>query len=139
MKKKHIAGIVIIGVAIAVIISTLGDASTYVSFGEALMLAESGKNAKVHVVGELVRDENGQPLGIEPTEDRLAVYFRMADQNGEEQRVLYNEPMPPDLLRSEQVVVVGNFSNGQFKADQILLKCPSKYQDENVRVEAVRQ
>jgi cytochrome c-type biogenesis protein CcmE len=139
MKKKHLAGVIIIGVAIAVIVSTLGDASTYVSFSEARSMAESGKNAKVHVVGQLVRDDSGQARGVEPTDDKLAVHFMMADNNNEVQRVFYNEPMPPDLLRSEQVVVVGNYRNGQFEADQILLKCPSKYQDENVAVEATVQ
>ncbi|MEQ8807932.1 MAG: cytochrome c maturation protein CcmE, partial [Imperialibacter sp.] len=35
MKKSHIFGIIIIAVAVMVIVSTAGDASTYVSFGEA--------------------------------------------------------------------------------------------------------
>jgi len=40
--------------------------------------------------------------------------------------------MPPDFLRSEKVVVNGNYQNSQFIAKKILLKCPSKYQEQKL-------
>ena len=49
-----------------------------------------------------------------------------------EQKVYYNEPMPPDFTRSEKVVVIGNYQNNDFVARKILLKCPSKYQEEKI-------
>jgi cytochrome c-type biogenesis protein CcmE len=49
-----------------------------------------------------------------------------------EQKVYYKDPMPPDLLKSDQVVVVGSYNQGTFVADKILLKCPSKYQEEKL-------
>jgi cytochrome c-type biogenesis protein CcmE len=44
--------------------------------------------------------------------------------------------MPPDFTRSEKVVVIGSYREGTFVATKILLKCPSKYQDQtlNARV-----
>jgi cytochrome c-type biogenesis protein CcmE len=56
------------------------------------------------------------------------------DDNGKEQKIEYNEPMPADMLRSEKVVVVGSYQGDQFKASKIILKCPSKYQEQNVNV-----
>ena len=56
MKKSSIVGIVVIAVAVVIIISTAGDASSYVSFDEAYEMAENGKTDKVHVVGELKKD-----------------------------------------------------------------------------------
>ena len=53
--------------------------------------------------------------------------------------MLNKEPMPPDFLRSEQVVVVGKYTDDVFVADQILMKCPSKYQEESVQVEGIRE
>jgi cytochrome c-type biogenesis protein CcmE len=135
MKKSHILGIAVIGIAILVIITTAGDASTYVSFHE----AEAMPGSKVHVVGTLKTDEQGGIVGIEPSADKLAFSFLMVDNSNNTKRVYYNEPMPPDFQRSEQVVVIGAYRNDQFFADQILLKCPSKYQEEGVRTSAALQ
>ena len=137
MKKSHIIGIVVIAIAVFVIISTAGDASTYVTFDEAKALFESGSGKKVHVVGQLKKDNQGEIIGIEHSEDKLTVTFLMVDNNQKTNKVFYNKPMPPDLKQSEQVVVVGQFKNEVFYANQILLKCPSKYEEESLQVSAV--
>ena len=129
MKKSHIFGIIIIAVAIMIIISTAGDASTYVNFGEAKELSESGDDQKIHVVGELKKSADGKPIGLATSPDKLSFSFQMIDHNGLEQKVIFNEPMPADFLRSEQVVVVGAYRNDSFIASKILMKCPSKYNE----------
>lgn len=134
MKKTHIFGIVIIAIAVMIIIITAGDASTYVTFLEAKKMASEGKNKKIHVVGQLKKDEDNNVAGLQVTEDKLSVSFLMVDSENTEQKVYYNEPMPPDLLRSEQVVVIGAFKENVFIADKILLKCPSKYQEEEIKL-----
>ena len=137
MKKSHIIGIVVIAIAVFVIISTAGDASTYVTFEEAKSISDSGDDKKVHIVGQLKKDEDGQILGVEPSEDKLTVTFLMVDNNQVTNKVFYNKPMPPDLKQSEQVVVVGQYKDDLFIANQILLKCPSKYEEESLQVSAV--
>ena len=132
MKKSYIFGIIIIAAAIMMIVSTAGDASSYVSFQDAHDMAVNGNNTKIHVVGELKKDQEGNILGLEPSSDKLSFQFVMVDENGMEQQVFYNEPMPADFIRSEQVVVIGSFQNETFVADKILMKCPSKYQEETV-------
>ena len=117
-----------------IIISTAGDASTYVNFGEAKELSESGDDQKIHVVGELKKSADGKPIGLATSPDKLSFSFQMIDHNGLEQKVIFNEPMPADFLRSEQVVVVGAYRNDSFIASKILMKCPSKYQDEKVEI-----
>ncbi|MFY0626267.1 MAG: cytochrome c maturation protein CcmE [Reichenbachiella sp.] len=134
MKKSHIFGILIIGVAIMVIMSTAGDASTYVGFKEAQEMASDGVDKKIHVVGLLKKNETGDVLGIEKSPDMLAFSFVLVDNEGLEQRVYFNEPMPADFLRSEQVVVVGAYHGDKFLASKILMKCPSKYQEETIEV-----
>lgn len=132
MKKSYIFGIIIIAAAIMMIVSTAGDASSYVSFQDAHDMALDGNNTKIHVVGELKKDQDGNILGLVPSSDKLSFQFIMVDENGMEQQVFYNEPMPADFVRSEQVVVIGSFKNESFVADKILMKCPSKYQEETV-------
>ena len=134
MKKTHIFGIVIIAIAVMIIIITAGDASTYVTFREAIKMAADGNNKKIHVVGQLKKDNEGNVQGLQVTEDKLSVSFLMIDNENTEQKIYYNEPMPPDLQRSEQVVVIGSFKEDVFVADKILLKCPSKYQEEEIKL-----
>ncbi|REE01704.1 cytochrome c maturation protein CcmE domain-containing protein [Marinoscillum furvescens] len=134
MKKSHILGILIIAMAIVVIMSTAGDASAYVTFEDAKEMASSGNANKIHVVGKLRKDENGNVIGIHPSPNMLSFKFEMVDENNEIQTVYHANPMPTDFLRSEQVVVVGAYQNDRFVAEKILLKCPSKYQEEGVNV-----
>jgi cytochrome c-type biogenesis protein CcmE len=134
MKTTHIIGILVIAVAIVVIITTTGDAGRYLSFAEAYEMAQKGSKTQIHVVGQLKRDATGQITGITPSPDMLSFRFVMVDQNGREEEVFYAKPVPTDFARSEQVVVIGSFRNDRFIADEILLKCPSKYQEEEIKV-----
>jgi cytochrome c-type biogenesis protein CcmE len=134
MKKSHLFIIIVIAMAIAIIATTAGDASTYVNFDTAEQLAKSGSKKDIHVVGELKKDAQGNVVGIREGADRVSFSFIMVDDNGREQTVFYNEPMPTDLIKSEKVVVIGSYAGEDFNASKILLKCPSKYQEENVKI-----
>ena len=136
MKKSHIVAIVVIVVAIAIIFATAGDASTYVNFDQAFEMASAGNTKSIHVVGELKKDESGNIIGMDKSPDNLSFSFTLLDDNKKEQKVYYNEPMPPDFARSEKVVVIGSYKGENFIANKILLKCPSKYQEQklNARV-----
>lgn len=134
MKKSHILFIVVIAAAIGILVSTAGDASTYVGFGEAYKLAAAGNKKDIHVVGELTKDSSGKVTGIEQGADKVSFAFMLVDENGKQQKVEYDEPMPQDFTKSEKVVVIGRYQGDVFKASKILLKCPSKYQEQNVSV-----
>jgi cytochrome c-type biogenesis protein CcmE len=133
MKRTHIIAILVIATAIAIIVSTAGDASTYVTFDKAYQMASAGNKTSIHVVGELKKDAQGEITGLEKSADNLSFSFVLLDENGKEQKVYYNEPMPPDFTRSEKVVVIGSYRGDLFVADKILLKCPSKYQDTKLK------
>jgi cytochrome c-type biogenesis protein CcmE len=132
MKKTHIIAILVIAAAIAIIVSTAGDASTYVSFDQAYQMASTGNTTSIHVVGELKKGPDGSVVGLEPSPDMLSFSFVLVDEARKEQTVYYNEPMPPDFTRSEKIVVIGGFQGERFVASKILLKCPSKYQEQKL-------
>jgi cytochrome c-type biogenesis protein CcmE len=134
MKTSHILIIIVIAVAIGIIITTAGDASTYVTFEQAHEMALAGKRNNIHVVGILKKDRQGNIIGMQEGADKVSCSFVLIDDNGKEQRVDFNEPMPPDLIRSEKVVVIGSYEGERFRATKILLKCPSKYQEKEVNV-----
>jgi cytochrome c-type biogenesis protein CcmE len=134
MKKGHIIGLGIIAIAIVIIMTSIGDASSYESFNTALEMKEDGEDKAIHVVGKLKKDAAGEVSGLEIREDKTSFTFLLVDNEGTTQKVFYNEPVPADFQRSEQVVVIGAYRNQEiFVADKILMKCPSKYQETDVQ------
>ncbi len=134
MKNSAAFSVVFIGIVLIIIVTTYGDASTYVSFIEAKELYSNGNMSKIHVVGKLNRDDKDNIKGIEKSPDMLSFSFEMVDEKGLKENVFYGEPMPPDFLMSEQIVVIGSYNNNKFVADEILLKCPSKYTEEKIKI-----
>jgi cytochrome c-type biogenesis protein CcmE len=134
MKKGHIIGLGIIAIAIVIIMTSIGDASSYESFTTAWEMKEDGDDKAIHVVGQLKKDGAGQVTGLEVGEDKTSFTFMLVDNEGTEQKVFYNEPVPADFQRSESVVVIGSYREKEiFVADKILMKCPSKYQETDVQ------
>jgi len=134
MKKGHIIGLGIIAIAIVIIMTSIGYASSYESFNTAWEMKEDGEDKSIHVVGQLKKDQAGEVSGIEVGEDKVSFTFLLVDNEGTEQKVFYNEPVPADFQRSEQVVVIGSYREKEiFVSDKILMKCPSKYQETDVQ------
>jgi cytochrome c-type biogenesis protein CcmE len=115
--------------------STSGDASTYVCFAEARELAAEGEEEKVHVVGTLPKDAAGKIVGVQyqPEQDPNLFRFLLRDEKQEEMEVVYFDHKPADFERSEKIVVVGSVKGNHFEADKILMKCPSKYNEGEVK------
>jgi len=129
MKKSSIAGIVIIALAIGIIISTYADSSTYGSFTDA-----RETETELHVVGQLNKEKE---LYYEPQKDANYFAFYMKDNQGKESKVVFNGSKPQDFERSEQIVLTGKMVGNEFHASKILMKCPSKYTNDQVEVTEV--
>jgi len=126
MKKSSILGIVVIAVFIAIIISIYGDSSTYASFAEA-----QKTEAELHVVGQLNKEKE---LIYNPTQNANYFSFYMLDEHGQECKVVFQGSKPQDFERSEQIVLTGKMVGQEFHASKILMKCPSKYNDQQIEV-----
>lgn len=122
MKKTHIILIVIIAVAIGAILTTLNNTSTYASFAEA---TESPDN-EFHIVGKLNKEKE---TVYNPKENANIFTFYMIDNKGLESKVVLHKNKPQDFERSEQIVLIGKMQGNEFHASEILMKCPSKYND----------
>lgn len=127
MKKIHIIGLVIIAVAIGVILTRSKDYSTYADFGT----AKENTDHEYHVVGRL---NKSKPQIYNPTQDPNRFEFYMVDEKGDESLVVYKGAKPDGFDQTEKIVVAGNYGKDEFQASQILMKCPSKYVDENKNV-----
>ena len=59
--------------------------------------------------------------------------FFMKDEKGNEMKVIYEGAIPNNFETATSVVVTGSYQNGYFHAKDILTKCPSKYEEQNVQ------
>lgn len=122
MKRTHIAIIVFIAIAIGAIMVTINDASTYVGFTK----AAENPGTKYTVIGYLDKEA---PMNYNPKANRF--YFTAVDKEGNKQKVFYNQPKPQDFERSEEITMKGFATDSAFVASEILMKCPSKYNEQN--------
>lgn len=126
MKNAHIIAIAVIAIAVAILITASKDVTTYANFNQA---AQSGE--KVKLVGQLVKDK---PVEYNPEKDPNYMSFWLRDEKGEVRQVILHTKKPQDFERSEQIVLTGQMQGTQFEAADMLLKCPSKYKDQEVYV-----
>lgn len=123
MQKKYIIG----GIIILVFIIWAGY-----SFKSALTPYVSIEDAKaaqrtVQVKGERMGSGN---FDIQTNKFN----FRIKDEEGHLLNIVYEGPKPGNFDQASHVVCVGDYEDGVFKAREILVKCPSKYQEEGMDI-----
>jgi cytochrome c-type biogenesis protein CcmE len=119
MNKQRMVCLVIIAGFITYSVFIFQDSVTpYVTFAH----ARSVKNT-VQVKGSLVSPE------ITCIENGKLSQFVLRDDAGEELSVVYRGNKPEGLEQAAGIVVIGKYNNGQFWADKLLVKCPTKYQE----------
>jgi len=89
----------------------------YVSFDEA-----QKSSRRVQVAGGLIPDSTTY------VESDELLRFGMVEEGGETMTILYEGVKPGNFEEATQIVAIGSYSDGAFYADQLLVKCPSKYQ-----------
>ena len=73
-----------------------------------------------------------KPVVYDEMKDPNYFTFYMKDERGEERKVILNQGKPNDFEMSEQIVLTGKIKGEEFFASEMLLKCPSKYKDEEI-------
>lgn len=126
MKKASILILILIAAAIAAIVSSFGQFSTYETFASA-----SEKQGTIfHVVGFL--DTTAGKEQYDPLKDPNFFTFFAKDKKGATHKVIFNGARPQDFEKSEQLVMKGYMKDGNFHCSQIQMKCPSKYENDQI-------
>ncbi len=128
MKKIHIVGILLIAVSIGLLMSLSGDVATYGNFEQARLSGE-----RVKIAGELMKDKE---MNYEPEVDPNYFSFYIKDTNEEQAKVVLLAARPQDFELSEQIVLTGKMKGEEFIATEMLMKCPSKYKDEEIYIKS---
>ncbi|RZK42984.1 MAG: cytochrome c maturation protein CcmE [Pedobacter sp.] len=127
MRKSAIIGLITIAICIGFLVSLNADTDTYSNFAEA-----ASSNKEEHVMGYW---EKSKGMHYDAVKDPNHFGFFMKDEKGQVRQVVLNGTKPQDFERSEKLVLIGKMENETFYASKILMKCPSKYNDDLVEVQ----
>tara|TARA_R110000868_G_scaffold378658_3_gene644152 strand:- start:5866 stop:6261 length:396 start_codon:yes stop_codon:yes gene_type:complete len=117
MKPKVILGIVAIVAFTSLLMYNFGESiSTYTDFDTA------SKMNGAHVPGTW---DNTQDYGF--SKETMQFTFFMKDESGNVRKVVYPRPKPNNFEDADRLVVIGEMRENVFYANEMLMKCPSKY------------
>jgi cytochrome c-type biogenesis protein CcmE len=123
MKRIHLIILIFIVIAIAALVSFMGNLTTYDTVATA-----KGKPGKfVHLVAKL---DHNRPIEYDAVKNPNYLSFTAVDSLGSAVKVVYYNAKPDHLETSEKLVLKGAMKNEHFECKEILLKCPSKYKDD---------
>jgi cytochrome c-type biogenesis protein CcmE len=121
MRPRVVFGIVGIVLFTSLVMFNFSQSiSSYVDFEQAAQL--EGEN--IHVIGVW---DSTQPSGF--STQTMTFTFYMTDESGNSRRVVYPRPKPNNFEQADQIVVVGHMQGDTFVSRNMLVKCPSKYND----------
>ncbi len=127
MRKSAIVGLITIAICIGFLVSLNADTDTYSNFTEA-----ASSNKEEHVMGYW---EKSKGMHYDALKDPNHFSFFMKDEKGKVKKVVLSGTKPQDFERSEKIVLIGKMENDTFYASKILMKCPSKYNDNLVEIQ----
>jgi cytochrome c-type biogenesis protein CcmE len=120
MNLKVMIAVVLLAAAAAVGVTSFKKTMTpYIGFAEARTAS-----GLVQVNGKLADKD----YVLKPQEQFLS--FKLRDEHGEVMPVEYRGVIPGNFDQAVSVVAIGKYQGDHFEAQQLLVKCPSKYQAE---------
>ncbi|MDX1942302.1 MAG: cytochrome c maturation protein CcmE [Saprospiraceae bacterium] len=131
MKKIYIVAGLMVVAAVLLLMSTAKDVSISGTFSEAVQTQQ-----KMKITGQLSKDKE---MYYNPEEDPNYFSFYIKDSKGDERKVVLLASKPQDFELSEQITVTGKMKGDEFVATDLLMKCPSKYKDEQIYVKSEKE
>jgi cytochrome c-type biogenesis protein CcmE len=124
-KAKFLIGGVVVVAVVAVLIATSfgGSTSDYLTIAQAKALVPDQARAS-RVAGAIV------PESINWNTKEVRLTFEIKDETGS-LAISYRGPQPDMLVDAVEAVAIGKYdpSTQVFEADELLMKCPSKYEE----------
>ncbi len=118
MNVKVIVALALLAVAVGVGVTSFKKSVTpYITF------AEARRSSGLVQVNGVLADKQ---YVMKPNEQYLS--FRLKDEKGEVLPVEYHGTVPGNFDQATSIVAIGRYHDQKFVADQLLVKCPSKYQ-----------
>ena len=123
MKRAYWAGAVILLGFLALGLTTFTKSMTpYVTFEEAI-----DAHRTVQVMGALEKGTSSYDIATK------TLHFALVEEKSKRPLpVTYTDVKPANFEDAVSIVAIGRYENSAFVAEKLLVKCPSKYQGEEV-------
>ena len=112
-----VGGVLVVAFLAFGMTSFKSNLTPYVSFEEATRTAR-----KVQVAGGLIENSTRY------LDEEQKLHFILVEEDGDTMKVLYDGVKPGNFEEATQIVAIGTYEDEAFHAEQLLVKCPSKYQ-----------
>jgi cytochrome c-type biogenesis protein CcmE len=123
MNWKYFTGI---GIAVAfIVIALLSFQWNKIEYSDIAAAKASGK--KVQIIGSVDRSKS-----VDYNHEQNQLTFYMIDEKNIESKVIFAGSQPNNFSVAPSIVVKGQYRDSAFYAIEILTKCPSKYETQNV-------
>ena len=120
MKKGPVITAVVALIAMAgVVIAFMSNASPYVTIAQ----AKSAAGDRLHLAGDIIKPTVKNDL------IHHALSFDVKDKDGNVITVMHRGEPPQNMSEATQVVAIGKIEGDKFVSDELLVKCPSRYEE----------
>lgn len=134
--KFIIGGALIIALVIVLIVqATVSTGAYYLTVSELNARGATVVGERVRVSGAVVEDSENWNA------QEVTLRFAIHDESGAQLPIVFYGPRPDNFARAAEAIIEGELlADGNFKADTLLLKCPSRYEEEpeEIFVESIR-
>lgn len=124
---KFIIGgaLVIVLIVVLIVQATVSTGAYYLTVTELQQRVPSIYGERVRVSGTVVDDSEDWNA------QEVTLRFAISDEEGAQLPIVFYGPRPDNFQRAASAIIEGELlADGSFQADTLLLKCPSRYEEE---------
>jgi cytochrome c-type biogenesis protein CcmE len=128
-------GVIAIAIIYLIFTATQSTAAYFFTVEELYAKGATIYDRNLRVSGKVTSD------AIDFNSRDLVLRFQVAGESGQRLPVVFSGPKPDQLRPDAEAILEGRFDGREFRAQTLLLKCPSRYEEKGVteqKVEAVR-
>ncbi len=124
--KFIIGGALVVGLIVVLIVqATVSTGAYYLTVSELHQRVPGIYGERVRVSGSVVDDSEDWNA------QEVTLRFAISDEDGAQLPIVFYGPRPDNFQRAASAIIEGELlADGNFQADTLLLKCPSRYEEE---------
>lgn len=124
--KFIIGGVLVIALIVVLIVqATVSTGAYYLTVTELHQRVPGIYGERVRVSGTVVDDSEDWNA------QEVTLRFAISDEDGAQLPIVFYGPRPDNFQRAASAIIEGELlPDGSFQADTLLLKCPSRYEEE---------
>ena len=124
--KFIIGGALVVGLIVVLIVqATVSTGAYYLTVSELHQRVPGIYGERVRVSGTVVDDSEDWNA------QEVTLRFAISDEDGAQLPIVFYGPRPDNFQRAASAIIEGELlADGNFQADTLLLKCPSRYEEE---------